>query len=92
MRALWLLAGLLLLVFVYIYFYPDYRQRIGEQLRELSADAGITKKTTYVYKWRNAKGEWQLTDQPPPAGVEYERLDYREDLNVLPLPPQLGGE
>ena len=92
MRALWLLAVLLVLVFVYIYFNPDYRQQFGEQLRELSGDLGVTKKTTYVYKWRNAKGEWQHTDQPPPAGVEYERLDYREDLNVLPLPPQLGGE
>lgn len=92
MRALWLLPVLLALFFLYIYFNPGYRQQIGEQLRELSAAAGITKKTTYIYKWRNAHGEWQHTDQPPPAGVEYERLEFREDLNVLPLPPQMGGE
>ena len=45
-----------------------------------------------VYKWRNAKGEWQITDQLPPEGIEYERLEYREDENVIPLPPQLGGK
>ena len=88
MRAVWLLVTLLLLVFVYIWFNPDYQ----EQLRGLSSDAGITKKTTRVYKWRNTDGEWQITDHQPPNGVEYERLEYREDVNVLPLPPQLGGE
>jgi hypothetical protein len=58
----------------------------------LSSGAGLTEKTVTVYKWRNARGEWQITDQLPPEGIEYERLDYREDENVLPLPPQLGGE
>jgi len=88
MRILWLLPVLLLLFFVYIWFNPDYK----EQLQGLSSEAGITKKTARVYKWRNSAGEWQITDQPPPAGTEYERLDYREDVNVLPVPPQLGGE
>ena len=88
MRAVWLLIALLLLISAYIWFNPDYK----EQLQELSAGAGITKKTVRVYKWRNADGEWQITDHLPPAGVEYERLEYREDVNVLPVPPQLGGD
>jgi hypothetical protein len=92
MRAVWLLVALLLLVSAWIWFNPDYRKQIGERLGELPSDAGITKKTTRVYKWRNADGEWQITDHLPPQGVEYERLDYREDVNVLPVPPQLGGE
>jgi len=92
MRAAWLLDALLLLVFVYIWFNPDYEKQISEQLEELSSDTGITKKTTRVYKWQNARGEWQITDHLPPEGIKYERLDYREDVNVLPVPPQLGGE
>jgi hypothetical protein len=92
MRIFWLLGALLLLVFVYIWFNPDYQEQLRQTVKELSSDAGITKKTTHVYKWRNADGEWQITDHLPPDGVEYERLDYREDVNVLPLPPQLGGE
>lgn len=91
MRAVWLLVALLL-VGALIWFNPDYRKQFGEQFEELPAAAGITKKTTRVYKWRNAGGEWQITDHLPPEGVEYERLDYREDVNVLPVPPQLGGE
>jgi hypothetical protein len=88
MRALLMLAALLLAILTWLYFNPDYRQ----QFEELSSEAGLGKKTVTVYKWRNAGGEWQITDQLPPEGIEYERLDYREDQNVLPLPPQLGGE
>jgi len=40
-----------------------------------------------VYKWRDADGAWRITDEPPPRGVEYERLEYRSDTNVLPLVP-----
>mgnify|MGYP001812644591 FL=1 len=88
MRALLILAALLLAILAWLYSNPDYRK----QFEELSAGAGLTEKTVTVYKWRNARGEWQITDQLPPEGIEYERLDYREDVNVLPLPPQLGGE
>jgi len=88
MRILWLLPVLLLLIFAWIWFNPDYR----EQLQKLSGEAGFTKKTARVYKWKNTAGDWQITDQPPPAGIEYERLDYREDVNVLPVPPRLGGK
>ena len=92
MRAFWVLLALLALAFVYLWLNPDYRKQIDEQLEGLSSDAGITIKTTRIYKWRNADGEWQMTDLPPPEGVEYERLDYREDINVLPAPPQPGSE
>mgnify|MGYP001821611930 FL=1 len=88
MRAPLILAALLLAILAWLYFNPDYRK----QFEELSSGAGLTEKTVTVYKWRNARGEWQITDQLPPEGIEYERLDYREDENVLPLPPQLGGE
>jgi hypothetical protein len=88
MRVLLLLGAVLLAILAWMFFNPDYR----EQIRDLGADAGITKKTVTVYKWRNPKGEWQITDHLPPEGTGYERLDYHQDQNVLPLPPQLGGE
>lgn len=79
---------LVLAVLAYIYFNPDYKQ----QLTDLPAEMGFSKKTVHIYKWQNEKGEWQLTDKLPPPGIEYEKREYREDVNVLPLPPQLGGE
>jgi len=88
MRLVWVLLAIALIGGIYLYQDPELR----EQLEDLSSEAGLSKKTTSVYKWQNSQGEWQLTDQLPPEGIEYETLDYREDVNVLPLPPQLGGE
>jgi hypothetical protein len=88
MRLVWVLLAIALIAGIYLYQNPE----LGEQLEDLSSKAGLSKKTTHVYKWQNSRGEWQLTDQLPPEVVEYEILDYREDVNVLPLPPQLGGE
>lgn len=31
----------------------------------------VTHKPGTIYKWKDAQGNWQFTDQPPPAGVEY---------------------
>ena len=88
MRLLWILLAVAVLAGIYYYQNPDFRSRIDG----ISSDAGLTSKSVRVYKWQNDAGQWQMTDQPPPEGTPFETLDYHEDLNVLPLPPQLGGE
>jgi len=89
MRTLLALILLALAAGAVMYFKPEYRQ----WLQGLSSDVGLSgvvpKKTTRLYKWRDAVGHWQITDQPPPQGTAYETLDYREDVNVLPRPPGL---
>lgn len=42
---------------------------------------------TTAYKWRDKKGNWQLTDEPPPAGIRYERLETRSGDNIVPAFP-----
>ncbi len=51
-------------------------------------------KTTRVYRWRDENGNWQVADSHPGENVVYEVevLEYRNDVNVLPLPPQLKGK
>ena len=44
--------------------------------------------TTRVYKWRDANGTVHITDEPPPAGTEYEKLEYQNDANVVPSVPK----
>ena len=88
MRLFWLLI-LVLLAGLFLYLNPEYKTR----LTELASDAGSTLtpagKTARLYKWRNAEGTLQITDQPPPVDIEYETLEYHRDVNVLPQPPQL---
>ena len=40
--------------------------------------------TTTLYKWRDKKGQWQVSDTPPPPGTEYETLNYNKNTNVIP--------
>ena len=84
-----LLIILLLVAGLVLYLKPSYRDR----LQDLSSDIGLSritpKKTARLFKWRDASGNWQITDQPPPQGVDYEKLEYRQDVNVLPRPPGL---
>jgi hypothetical protein len=89
MRLFLLLILLLLVAGLVLYLRPEYRDRI----QDLSSDIGLSritpKKTAHLFKWRDASGNWQITDRLPPEGVDYEKLEYREDVNVLPRPPGL---
>jgi hypothetical protein len=61
-------------------FYPELLWPLVEHtpLKErLSA-------STPVYQWRDADGNWQVTDEPPAEGVPYEVRQYKLDANVLP--------
>ena len=47
---------------------------------------------TTLYKWRDANGQWQVSDDPPGGGVKYEILHYRSDVNVIPALPKKEKE
>ena len=46
--------------------------------------ADIVSGVTTAYKWRDAAGNWQITDQPPRQGIAYETIRVRSDVNILP--------
>jgi len=86
MRLILLLLALVAGAAAFLYFYPESGQRFLDGLHK----PDFVKKTDRIYKWRDKNGAWQLTDTPPPADIEYEVTDYREDVNVLPVPPGVG--
>lgn len=85
-----ILVALLVLVVAagaYLYFETDvFDPMLGGTPLERRPAA------THLYKWRDAQGEWHVSDEPPPAGTPYETLEYREDVNVLPRPESLREE
>lgn len=85
MRLLGLLIALLLLGAAYQYLFPDTARQLSNRLPEFATNSDR------LYKWRNSAGEWQITDTPPPEGIDYQRLEYRGDENVLPVPPGIPG-
>jgi len=44
--------------------------------------------TTRLYKWRDDKGTVHITDEPPPEGTKFEKLEYQNDANVVPSLPK----
>ena len=88
MRPVWLLAMLLIGAGIWLYTHPD--SAAGWRL--LLPETITSPRTDRLYRWRDAQGAWQVTDTLPPPGTAYETLDYRDDVNVLPVPPQLAGD
>ncbi len=37
-----------------------------------------------LYRWKDERGEWVVSDQKPADGVEFERVEIRNDVNVMP--------
>ena len=85
MRLGWLLLALLLAGGTFLYLNPEYRSRLVASASSMLMPVS----TSRIYKWRNDKGEWQLTDTLPPEGIAYETLEHRSDENILPRPPRL---
>jgi hypothetical protein len=83
MRLFWLLLILALAAAAFYRFQPETFRQLQQQIPAIGPDT----KTNRLYQWRNERGEWQITDTPPPAGVPYSQQDYRSDVNVLPAPP-----
>ena len=39
-----------------------------------------------LYKWKNSKGEWQITDTPPNQGIVFTTITSQDQVNVMPGP------
>jgi hypothetical protein len=68
---------------VCLYYYE--RNYIRNLLKNTPFELPPT--TTQAYKWQAADGSWHLTSDPPPAGVDYDKLTVRSDTNIMPAAP-----
>ena len=65
-----------------VYWYAN-PQSAPWWLRDYVPDAPVR-----LYKWTDQQGEQHYSNSPPPAGVDYELVDYWENANVLPSQPE----
>ena len=64
----------------YLYVFDP---QLGRQLLDGTALEPAATVTT-AFKWRDTKGNWQLTQEPPPEGTSYEVLEARSNDNIVP--------
>lgn len=88
-KALWLLALIAAAVWAWWTYAPDsVPAAIREQL-PVPAPAPARADNPTLYKWKDAQGRWNVTDEPP-QGRPYEAVKIDPDTNVLPsgVPPE----
>jgi len=68
-----------------LWWSPELRKDAENLLR----DTGLKSTSVTLYKWQDKQGVWHYTQDPPPEGVDFEEVEARSDVNVLPLPEQL---
>jgi hypothetical protein len=67
-KLLFFLLAVLTGVALYIYLDPALNRQVQREFEDL----------------KNASGQWQITDQPPAAGIAYETVQYDRNTNVVP--------
>ena len=80
----WVFKALIAIVAVaaaggYLYYDPSL---IEPYLRGTPLE--LPARTTRIYRWRDADGNLEHSNAPPPAGVEYEVIEVSSDTNVIP--------
>jgi hypothetical protein len=59
------------------YYNPSFKHWLLQS-------SGKLQDKSIVYKWQDANGQWQVSNQPPPAGTPFTKQEYLHDSNVLP--------
>ena len=84
------MKGFMALIFLLIiaaiagyFFNADVKNFVNKQLLY---ETGAKSHVAYGYKWKDRDGVWQLTQQPPSDGTLYEKIEVRDDWNVMDAP------
>lgn len=80
-----LLVMIIFVAALILWWSPELRKEAAGLLR----DTGLMSQSVTLYKWRDKQGVLHYTQNRPPAGIPFEEVEARSDLNLLPLPDQL---
>ena len=90
-KFLFISAALIIIFGLILYQSPVLQHKISsvlpesvnQQLEAISPDNALNK-TPALYKWKDKKGQWIVSDIPPKDGSPYETLRYNRNTNVIP--------
>lgn len=80
-------VALAVAVGAFVYERPKESQWLMGQVRFVPRPA-LSKP---LYQWKDARGEWQVTDRPPPGRTSFQVKQYGLDTNILPVSNALPG-
>lgn len=65
---------------LYIYLDEDLQSKLMGKVHQIAPE--LNKST--LYKWKNTKGEWQITDKPPNKGITFTTITSQDQINIMP--------
>ena len=79
-----ILLSIILTASLYIYQDEALQDRLMNKIHQIAPE--INQST--LYKWKNSKGEWQITDKPPGKDVVFTTITSQDQVNVMPSLPK----
>lgn len=67
---------------LYIYQDEALQKKLLGKVHQVAPE--LNKST--LYKWKNDKGEWQVTDKPPHKGIPFTTITSQDQTNIMPSP------
>ena len=67
---------------LYIYQDENLQRKLLGTVHQVAPE--LNKST--LYKWKNSKGEWQITDKPPAKSISYTTISTQDQINVMTSP------
>lgn len=65
-----------------LYIYQD--ERLQKKLLGKVHQVAPELNQSTLYKWKNSKGEWQITDKPPSKGTVFTTISSQDQINIMP--------
>ena len=57
--------------------------QLGDRVNGGSDDAYVPPAKVKVYRWQDADGNWQFSNEPPPTGVQFAEQNINPNTNVI---------
>lgn len=77
-----ILLGVIGAAAFYIYQDQSLQAKLMGKVHQVAPELN----QTTLYKWKNDKGLWQITDQPPAKGIVFTTITTDDQINVMPSP------
>lgn len=70
---------------LYIYQDKSLQKKLLGKVHQVAPELN----QSTLYKWKNSKGEWQITDKPPSKGTDFTTISSQDQINIM---PSLSGD
>ena len=79
-----ILISIILTASLYIYQDEALQVKLMGKVHQIAPELN----QSTLYKWKNSKGEWQITDKPPHKGIDFTTISSQDQVNIMPSPPK----